>query len=60
MMKLVYVHAENDQEVLGEVMTSHSISVEDALELLNIDMEDYSQQQGWEDYDYNALRVESV
>lgn len=60
MMKLVYVHADNDQEVLGEVMTSHSISVEDALELLNIDMEDYSQQQGWEDYDYNALRVESV
>lgn len=59
-MKLVYVHADNDQEVLGEVMTSHSISVEDALELLNIDMEDYSQQQGWEDYDYNALRVESV
>ncbi|MEK3728607.1 hypothetical protein [Lysinibacillus sp. FSL W8-0953] len=56
-MKLVYVHSETDVEVIAEIMTNHSISVEDALELSGINMDVYAEEQEWEGYDYNALKV---
>lgn len=56
-MKLVYVHSETDVEVIAEIMTNHSISVEEALELSGVNMDVYAEEQGWEDYDYNALKV---
>lgn len=56
-MKLVYVHSESDVEVIAEIVSNHSISVEDALELSGVNMDVYAEEQGWEDYDYNALKV---
>lgn len=53
MAKLVYVHTNGEHEVLTEVTTNHSISVEDALELTQINLDEVL----GEDYDYNALQV---
>lgn len=50
-MKLVYVHDENNIEVLAEILTNHSISVEDAIYLANIDLNEVL----GDEYDYNAL-----
>lgn len=57
MTKLVYVHSETDVEVIAEIVTNRSISVEDALELSGVDMNAYAEEQGWEGYDYNALQL---
>lgn len=54
----MYVHQDNDKEVLGEILTNQSLSVEDVLDILEINMEEYMQQQGWDDYDPNALELE--
>lgn len=57
-IQLMYVHETNEKEVLGEILTNKSLSVEDALDILEINMEEYTQQQGWDDYDPNALELE--
>lgn len=57
MAKLVYVHNKTNVEVLAEITTNRTISVEDALELAGIEMDAYAAENGWDDYDYNALEV---
>lgn len=57
-MKLVYVHSESDVEVIAEIVSNHSISVEEAIELSGVNMDVYAEEQGWESYDYNALKVQ--
>ncbi|MCM0627362.1 hypothetical protein M5J14_22965 [Lysinibacillus sp. OL1_EC] len=56
-MKLVYVHSESDVEVIAKIVSNHSISVEEAIELSGVNMDVYAEEQGWEGYDYNALKV---
>lgn len=55
-MKLIYVHENGKEEVLIEVVTNHSMSVEEVLELTEFDMQEWSQ---GEDYDYNALKIKA-
>lgn len=57
-VKVVYVHSEEDVEVVAEVLTNQSLSVEAALEVAGVDMDQYAEAQGWEGYDPNALRLE--
>lgn len=52
-MQLVYVHVDGTEEVLTEVTTNHSMSVEDIIELTEINLNEVI----GEDYDYNALQV---
>lgn len=52
-MKLYY----NDI-LLGEVLTNHSISIEDMVNILDLNLDEWAQAQGWNDYDYEALRIE--
>lgn len=51
-MKLMY-----DEIVLGEILTNHSMSIDDAIKLLDIDMDLYAQEQGWDDWDYECLSI---
>lgn len=53
-MKLYY-----GNELLAEVTTNHSMSIEDILELCNIDMDDYASINGFDDWDYEALWIEA-
>jgi hypothetical protein len=43
---------------LGQVTTNHSMSIEDILEQLDINMDDYAKSQGWDGWDYEQLRME--
>lgn len=57
MLKLYYVE-ERNKIFLGEVATNHSMSVEDVINLLDLDLEDiFLKQKGWDDYDYNCLTL---
>jgi hypothetical protein len=53
MVKLFY-----DDILLGEVLTNHSMSIEDILNILNIDMDKYASEQGWDDWNFESLRTE--
>lgn len=52
-MKLYY-----DDILLGEIMTSHSMTIDEAIECLDVDMDDFAYSNGWEDWDYEELRTE--
>ena len=44
--------------LLGEVITNHSMTVDEALEVLGIDMDKVAQENGWDDWDFEELRME--
>lgn len=52
-MKLYY-----EDILLGEVLTNHSMTVDDALEFVGIDMDEYAGEHGWDDWDLEKLRME--
>lgn len=58
MAKVLYVHNEMDKEVLGEVLTNRSLTVEEALDLIGVDMDQHAEDNGWDGYDYNAITIE--
>lgn len=43
---------------LGEVLTNHSMTVDEALEFSGIDMDKYAKDHGWDDWDWEELRME--
>lgn len=43
--------------LLAEVMANHSMSIEDIIESQDIDMDEFARQQGWDDWDYEELRI---
>ena len=56
-MKLVY-DENGERIVLGEVLTNHSMSVEDVIDLLEIDMDQFAYDRGWDGWNYEALKLE--
>ena len=55
-MKLYYNN--NGTPVLvTEVMTNHSMSIEDILALTDINMDDLAATQGWDAWNYNDLYI---
>ena len=44
--------------LLGEVITNHSMTVDEALEILGIDMDNVAQENGWDDWDFEELHME--
>lgn len=65
-MKLYY-NDNGNKILLTEVTTNHSMSVEDVLNLMSvedvlnltgIDMDKWAEDQGWDNWDYEALEME--
>ena len=56
-MKLYY-NDNGNKILLTEVMTNHSMSIDDALNLAGIDMDKWAEDQGWDNWDYGALEME--
>ena len=56
-MKLYY-NDNGDKILLTEVITNHSMSIDDALDLAGIDMDKWAEEQGWDNWDYGALEME--
>lgn len=44
--------------VLGRILTNHGLTIDEALNLLDIDMDKYAEEQGWEGWDYEQLSLE--
>jgi len=44
--------------VVGEVMTNGSMTVEEALELIDFDEQKFLDEQGWDAVDYNEFTLE--
>lgn len=51
----VYYTDENVNIKLGEVYTNRSLTMEEALYALGIDMDDFADEHGWDGWDYDAL-----
>lgn len=45
------------ERVLGKCYTNHSISVDDALRIADIDMDKYAEDNGWDDWDWDCLEI---
>ena len=52
-MKLFY-----EDILLGEVVTNHSMAVDEALDILDIDMDAVARENGWNDWDWEQLHME--
>lgn len=44
--------------VVGEVITNQSLTVEQALDLINFDEESFLAEQGWDAVDYNDFTLD--
>lgn len=56
-LKLIYKEDGYAPIVIGRITSNHSMSIMDALETLEIDMDDFARKQGWEAWDYEALKL---
>ena len=54
MLKLIYT-CDGEVFVLGKVLTNHSMSVDEVLRLLGIDMDDFAAAHNWDGWDYECL-----
>lgn len=53
--EIIYRHDEDNIEVIDQFSTDRGLTVDQALDLCNINMDKYAEQQGWDGYDYNSL-----
>ena len=57
-MKVYTMVLKYDDAVLGRILTNHGLTIDEALNLLDIDMDKYAEEQGWEGWDYERLSFE--
>lgn len=56
--RLTLVYAEGNIRVeLGKILTNKSISIDDALNILGIDMDAFADKQGWDGWNYESLKL---
>ena len=51
---------ETGEIVLGHCLTNHSISVDDALRIIGIDMDAYADTSGWDGWDWGCLDLRLI
>jgi hypothetical protein len=56
-MKLWY-NDNGSKTLVAEVVTNHSMSIDDALDIADVDMDTFASEHGWDDWDYEALEME--
>lgn len=57
--RITLVYEENDIRIeLGKILTNHSMRVDDALEILGIDMDKVASANGWDGWNFEALKLE--
>lgn len=55
-MKLVY-NANGEMITMGTITTNRNMTVEEAIELLNIDLDQWASDQGFDGYDFNDIEM---
>ena len=57
-MKVTYTDKDTSQTaVIAEIMTNHSVTIWEALEIAGVDMDQYADVCGWDGWDPEALEV---
>ncbi|MBW8350796.1 hypothetical protein K0H71_15270 [Bacillus sp. IITD106] len=51
-MKVMY-----EDVLVGEVLTNRSMTVDEALEAIGFNEEEFLNEQGWDDIDYNEFKL---
>lgn len=54
-LMLVYRLEGNNVLLMGRVLTNHSMSIDDALNFCDIDMDSVADQLGWDGWDYECI-----
>lgn len=49
-----------DNIYLGYILTDRGMSVEEMMDMLEIDMDAFAEKRGWDDWDYGLLSVKRV
>ena len=55
--EIIYTQENGDIDIITEFGGNTSLTVNQALELCNIDMDEYADTQGWDGYDWNSLDI---
>jgi len=58
--ELIYVHDENNVEIIAKFSSDRGLTIDQALCLCGVNMDDYADEQGWDGYDYNSLEFRIV
>ncbi|MEK5272535.1 hypothetical protein NSR00_17640 [Aeribacillus sp. FSL K6-8394] len=43
--------------LVGEILTNRSLTVDEALEIIGFNEQEFIEEQGWDDIDYNEFRL---
>lgn len=53
----IYYKDETGTYLIGEIMTNRSITVDEALEIAGVDMDQWADAKGWDGYDWNCIEL---
>lgn len=56
----LYYKDETGEYIIGNCTTNHSISVDDALRIAEIDMDKWADENGWDGWDWNCLDLRLI
>lgn len=57
MLQVVYNHGGNDLQIIAEVATNQSLTIEQVLEIAGIDLDIWAEEQGFDNYDWEAIEL---
>ena len=55
--EIIYTQESGDVDIIAEFSGNTILTVDQALELCNIDMDEYANAQDWDGYDWNSLDI---
>jgi hypothetical protein len=56
-MLYIYYKDETGTYLIGEIMTNRSITVDEALEIAGVDMDQWADAKSWDGYDWNCIEL---
>jgi hypothetical protein len=54
-MRVYYKDYEGNEREICKVMTNHSMTIDEALNLCGVDMDKWAEEQGWDDWDFEDI-----
>ena len=56
----LYYKDETGEYIIGNCTTNHSISVDDALRIADIDMDEWADEKSWDGWDWGCLNLRLI
>lgn len=55
--EIIYIHDEDDIEIIDEFSGNMGLTIDQALDLVGVDMVKYADSKGWDGYDWDSLAI---